>query len=323
MSARPRPDRSPAGRRDGVLGSASSRGARPADAPLARRTGMPHEEGMTMTQRTLTFARPLAAVARPLAALAATVLLAAGALAQAPAPQEKPEIGPDPLDGPTRMMAPPDQMQQELRELFRQVELRLREIDRLLSDASAGDTALLDDVGEAGIDKLLDRSRENATKSIQDIDRILEIAEQMGSQAQSSGGSCEKPGGQGTGQSPIDQAGTQRTQREATPDAPPEGAGEQAEKQGDQGEKPGEEKKPGGDTPRDGRASDDPFADNQEGAEPPGSERGSASDANGLDRWGDLPITVRDVFRTEGGGDLPPRYRDWIDSYYRRLSDRR
>jgi len=28
---------------------------------------------------------------------------------------------------------------------------------------------------------------------------------------------------------------------------------------------------------------------------------------------------VRDLFRMEGGGDLPPRYRDWIDAYYRRL----
>lgn len=40
-------------------------------------------------------------------------------------------------------------------------------------------------------------------------------------------------------------------------------------------------------------------------------------DAN--DRWGDLPIQVREVFRTEGGADLPPEYRDWIDGYYKKL----
>ena len=320
MSPAPAPRTGP-GR---VLGSASSRTAGPADGPLARRAGKAHEamppieEGQTMIQRIRTLA------ALPILGV---VLLATGVAAQSPTvgpePAPKPQIaplGPDPLDGPRSVQAQPDQMQQELRDLFRQVELRLRQIDRLLSDASAGDTAALEDVGEAGIDKLLDLSRENATRSIQDIDRILEIAEQMGQQAQSSSGSCTKPGGEGTGQSPIDQAGQQSTQREATPEAPG-----QAQQQ--QGEKPeGEQKpesKPGGDTPRDGRAQDDPFAENREGAPPPGSERGDPSRADGLDRWGDLPITVRDVFRTEGGSDLPPRYRDWIDSYYRRLSDNR
>jgi hypothetical protein len=38
-----------------------------------------------------------------------------------------------------------------------------------------------------------------------------------------------------------------------------------------------------------------------------------------VDRWGDLPIQVREVFRTEGGADLPPQYRDWIDGYYKKL----
>jgi hypothetical protein len=37
------------------------------------------------------------------------------------------------------------------------------------------------------------------------------------------------------------------------------------------------------------------------------------------DRWGDLPIQAREVFRNEGSSDLPPQYRDWIDAYYVRL----
>lgn len=41
------------------------------------------------------------------------------------------------------------------------------------------------------------------------------------------------------------------------------------------------------------------------------------------ERWGDLPVHVRDVFRAEGGGDMPPRYRDWIDAYYRKMHERR
>jgi hypothetical protein len=37
--------------------------------------------------------------------------------------------------------------------------------------------------------------------------------------------------------------------------------------------------------------------------------------------WGNLPIHLRDIFRAEGQGDMPARYRDWIDSYYRRLNE--
>ena len=31
---------------------------------------------------------------------------------------------------------------------------------------------------------------------------------------------------------------------------------------------------------------------------------------------------IRDTFRAEGRGDMPARYRDWIDSYYRKLNRR-
>jgi hypothetical protein len=40
------------------------------------------------------------------------------------------------------------------------------------------------------------------------------------------------------------------------------------------------------------------------------------------DRWGDLPEHAREVFRMQGGGDLPPRYREWIDAYYKRLNQK-
>ncbi|MBI5432072.1 MAG: hypothetical protein HZA52_04500 [Planctomycetes bacterium] len=38
------------------------------------------------------------------------------------------------------------------------------------------------------------------------------------------------------------------------------------------------------------------------------------------ERWGELPQHARDVFLAEGGDDLPPRYRDWIDAYYHRMN---
>lgn len=47
------------------------------------------------------------------------------------------------------------------------------------------------------------------------------------------------------------------------------------------------------------------------------------STGNAADRWGDLPIHAREVFRNAGRSDLPPEYHDWIDAYYRRLNQLR
>ena len=47
---------------------------------------------------------------------------------------------------------------------------------------------------------------------------------------------------------------------------------------------------------------------------------GPASDAN--ETWGNLPRHVQDAFRSEGRSELPARYRDWIDDYYRKLNRR-
>lgn len=74
----------------------------------------------------------------------------------------------------------PPSAQDEMTEIFLRVERRLREIDELLSDASAGDVSALEGVEEAGIGDLLRFSREGSQKVVEDIDRILEIASQNG-----------------------------------------------------------------------------------------------------------------------------------------------
>jgi hypothetical protein len=92
------------------------------------------------------------------------------------------------------------------------------------------------------------------------------------------------------------------------------------------------EKKPGQPGPQPGEklpASDgipsnpgpDPAGDslNKLGAPPPNSKTARVATPDANDRWGDLPIQAREVFRTEGGADLPPQYRDWIDAYYKKL----
>ena len=53
---------------------------------------------------------------------------------------------------------------------------------------------------------------------------------------------------------------------------------------------------------------------------PPDAIGGMGPRIDDADRWGDLPPHARRYFRAEGGGPLPPQYRDWIDLYYRRLN---
>jgi hypothetical protein len=52
-------------------------------------------------------------------------------------------------------------------------------------------------------------------------------------------------------------------------------------------------------------------------------ERAGPIESDRKDAWGFLPVHVRDVFRAQGGGDMPAQYREWIDAYYRRLNKQR
>jgi translation initiation factor IF-2 len=225
-----------------------------------------------------------------------------------------------------------DAARKEMQELFKKVELRLREIDRLLTDASAGDRDALKANADSGMGKLLEGSQERGREVLEGIDRILELARQLGDQkpggSGSGSGSQEEPGGQGQ----LDRRGQQSTDREQTPAKPEQGQGPPTPQPGDEkgserpggekpgGEKPGGEKPESGANPKNNKASrDDPS--NSAGPKPsPGATEGPNRNAEGRERWGELPVHVRDVFRIEGGGDMPVQYRDWIDSYYRRLN---
>ena len=128
------------------------------------------------------------------------------------------------------------------------------------------------------------------------------------------GSSSSSPSPSSGQSSPLDQqAQGQQGQKEKTPQGPgqepqqqPDGEPQQAQNQGQP------------DSPRENVGD----ASNQPGDAPVGGQTERGRLVEGNERWGDLPIHVRDLFRTEGGGDLPPQYRDWIDSYYRRLNRR-
>ena len=243
-----------------------------------------------------------------LAGLFAAVLIAA-------APAQDPE-GPPPPVAPVPTVlggeVDPDAGRNEMIELFRKVEQRLREIDQLLFDASAGE-AIDEDVEAAGIADLLRQSTSRAKEVVEGINRILEIAEREGGAQQA----MQSPGqGQSQG-SPLDQQQQQpgeQGQKEQTPEAP-------GEEQQPGGEEPHDEPGQGG-QPRSPLESDGESR-NEDNRPPPAGETASGMrTVDTTERWGDLPIHVRDLFRSEGGGDMPSQYRDWIDAYYRRLNQR-
>ncbi len=240
---------------------------------------------------------PLDRAAAVLCALAASAVLAAQDPPQPPGPAPKP---PTPLEG----LHGQEAGEEEILALFGRVERRLREIDRMLYDASSGGG--LGRAEESGIGKLLEASRQASQRVLDEIDRILELAQRRAQQQQQQGGGSQ-PGEQQDG-SPLDRQQGQPGEREQTPDGQSPGT--------ERDDQPGDGGRP--ESPRDSRTQ----GDNREGDSPPQGSTERVPPGGGDERWGDLPIHVRDLFRAQGGGDLPPRYRDWIDAYYRRLNQR-
>ncbi|HTF91291.1 MAG TPA: hypothetical protein VK843_22960 [Planctomycetota bacterium] len=219
---------------------------------------------------------------------------------------------------------PDDGLKKELLELFAKVENRLRAIDTQMFEAAAGRVPVKPVVG-SGIEELLKAGQqtktpqnvgellESAARDSQqaqtEIQRMLQIAQQLNKNSNQSGSPSDGPPKQGKGgSSPLDKQGKTPSGREATPKQP--------------GSKPEKPDKPGdADVPKDSKQPDDPNRQdsNREGQKPPAAKTAPGSAANGADRWGDLPVRAREIFRVEGASDLPPQYRDWIDGYYRKL----
>ena len=277
------------------------------------------------------------------AAGALAALCAATLTLVAQEPTQKPGDAPKPPESnpgePNPAEAPPlpphlppmpggasDGLQAELVKLFGKVEKRLQAIDKQLFEAGSGRVPakpiagsgieeLLREGGEAklpqNVGELMQSIAQDSQRAQSDIQRILEIARQLDQQQQGSSGGgkgAQGDGGKSQGQSQSRPGGSDsRPQgREATPDAP--------------GSKP-ENPTPGNDgEPKSGKQDDaTKRPENRSGNNPPESQRGPGSSADGADRWGDLPVRAREIFRVEGASDLPPQYRDWIDGYYRRL----
>ena len=275
----------------------------------------------------------------------ALILAAAGSSARAqdppkpiekpaPKPEAKPEVKTE-GDQPVIHVPLPAGMEdarQQMIKLFGEVETRLRQIDKLLSEAAAGERGAQDaqkPIGEAaaGIGALVKRTQEEGKAVVEGIDKILELAAQQQQQEGQGGGSGTGNGaktsntsqggktgqpGEEQGKSPLEGQRDTTTQRESTPDKPGSEKGKQPDgQQPDQSGSPKGNKK----APGDGK--------NTSGKAPPGLETEKAAHgADSRESWGYLPEHARDVFRTQGGGQMPARYREWIDAYYKKLNQK-
>lgn len=216
--------------------------------------------------------------------------------------------GPASAQEPTipEQFRPKDDPVEELKRLFQEVERKLEQIDIRLADAGAGEIPLTE-VEDSGLDKLLRDSQDKSAEAVAGIDRILEIAQSMGS---SMGSGMGQPQQQQQGQSPLDQERDRGPkEREETPEGPgkkPEPGQEKEDpSKGGQPKSPKDSKEKGENRPG------DPRRDEAGPPTPPGDDEA---------QWGFLPARVREKFRNQGRDDLPVRYRDWIDSYYKRLN---
>lgn len=227
--------------------------------------------------------------------------------------QEPERQGPPPL--PPELGGPDPR--QEMLDLFARVERNLKAIDDMLYEASAG-SAALENAEESGIGDLLRNSIDQGGHVLEDIDRILEIAESQ-QQQQGSQSSNQQPQESGSGQPSGQNQPGEQGRREGAPETPDQiESGEQQEPQpnGQQEQEQPQEGEPN--SPRDPQ---DPSAQNSPGDKPPQSETERVRVIQDVDRWGQLPIHVREIFSSEGGNEqMPSQYRDWIESYYRRLS---
>lgn len=120
----------------------------------------------------------------------------------------------------------------------------------------------------------------------------------------------------GEPQSSSAQQQAESGERRDAAEGPREGEGQKEEQQGKPEQQQGESGPPKGDRP------DQPGGKQDQGPKAGDDPQGSGlRGANDVEIWGNLPIHLRDIYRAEGREDLPAQYRDWIDSYYRRLNE--
>ncbi|MEZ5979934.1 MAG: hypothetical protein R3F34_17220 [Planctomycetota bacterium] len=232
--------------------------------------------------------------------------------------------------------APPqDDIQERMIKLFGEVEQHLREVDSMLYEASGVDRFEASD----GVAKWVQNASDNSREAVEKIDELLRLSEELGrqqqqqqQQQQQSSGSGQNSGRQQQSSSSRQNQG--RSSRERLDGDPNQASAEQqgrdqGEQQGpDQGgdQEQGSQSQESGDS-QDGRHPDGDQGSDDEGQQRVGpGERREDGQRSGADArfgaWGELPPRTQEIFTNRASDDMPPQYREWIDSYYKRVSKR-
>ncbi len=227
------------------------------------------------------------------------------------------KVDPDELDTPdigelARGPQAEQEAAEELLALFNEVDTKLQLIDTMLFDIGAGERPL-EAPQDSGLGELLGLTRQASDDVVDGIDRILKLADEMGqdSQSQQSGQSQQSQQQQGQQQSQD-----QSQQPEGQEGNKPEPGSEEPHDQGGDEPEDGE-----GQKPEDAPGQDEAEGQNQPQGAGQDHQVGPGSEANETERWGELPERVRETFRNQGGEQAPLFYREWIESYYRRLNE--
>lgn len=258
---------------------------------------------------------------RPLQFLAASAaLVAAGLTAGAQEPEEE-EV--NRLEQLENELTQRDPKQQEMMDLFAEVERDLLAIDDLLFEAAAGEEDL--ELLESGLAELFLASRDRSREVAEGIDAILDLAQQMENEQQqnSSGSSGSSQGGeqgQGQGESPMDNRGqeSQREKESSRNEAGSPEAGQNSEDSSgmeelDSGEGQQPQPKPESGEQGEGEGT------NQDGKQVGKDQLGAGSEAGAAGQWGELPPRVQEIFSNQVSDDLPLEYREFIEAYWLRL----
>ncbi len=254
---------------------------------------------------------------------AASVLVTAGFTAGAQEPEEEDTGRLEQLESELNQQDP---KQQEMMDLFAEVERNLLAIDDLLFEAAAGEQDL--ELLESGISELFLASRDRSREVAEGIDAILDLAQEMQQeQQQQQQGSGSPPdssqGGeqgqeQGQGSSPMDNRG-QESQREMESSRNEAGSPQSGQDTGGNSETEGSDPQQGErPTPEGGEQGEGEGA-NQEGEQVGSDPLGAGSEAGAAGQWGELPPRVQEIFSNQVSDDLPLEYREFIEAYWLRL----
>jgi hypothetical protein len=222
----------------------------------------------------------------------ASVFAAAPAFAQDP---HHPEGGPDEAKEAIEKALPGQETPEQI---LRRIGATLTRVEELLARVSFGVEAgtaqkqVVDD-----LDKLLEETGKEQRQVMEDIDQLIRLAKRVGKSG------CFSPKSLSENPQPDDQQQQQQQQSRSDP--------EMERMKPDNSRESGEPESPD--------ESRNPVTSDTKPKDPQG-ERTWSEDQSGV--WGFLPRAIFDYIFQGDPSKFPPQYREMLEEYYKRLSDK-